>query len=398
MAKKIMLLGGNFFQMTATRAAKQLGYHVIDVDYLPENPAHQIADEYYNISTLDKEQVLEKARELQIDGILSYASDVSAPTAAYVAEALGLPTNPYESVCIMTHKNLFRQFMREHGYPVPAGGSFTDGQEALSFFRTLTRPAIVKPIDSSGSRGVAKVSTDEQFVAAWSEALSYSREKQVIVEEFIERQGYQIDGDAFMVDGEIVFWGICDQHHDLVCSPYVPAGLSYPPTQEQATQEKARRMIRKLLGELHMTMGGYNIEYIVGTDGEIYILEIGPRHGGNLIPDTIRTATGVDLPMYAVMQAVGDDCSALRQEPARTCATSYIVHARQDGILREVRIDEETRRRIVCQGMFARPGEMVRRFTNGSLAVGAMVLTYETPEQMCGAVDHMDEHIQVIVD
>ena len=94
MPKKIMMLGGNYFQMTAVLAAKRLGYHVIDVDYLPGNPAHRYADEYYNISTIDKEKVLQKARELQIDGIVSYASDVSAPTAAYVAEAMGLPTNP----------------------------------------------------------------------------------------------------------------------------------------------------------------------------------------------------------------------------------------------------------------------------------------------------------------
>ena len=107
-----MLLGGNYFQMTATLAAKDLGCHVISVDYLPDNPAHKYADEYHNVSTIDKEKVLELARELKIDGIVSYASDVSAPTAAYVSEALGLPTNPYESVMIMTHKDLFRKFLK----------------------------------------------------------------------------------------------------------------------------------------------------------------------------------------------------------------------------------------------------------------------------------------------
>ncbi len=86
MNKKIMLLGGNYFQMTATKAAKNLGCHVISVDYLPNNPAHKFADEYYNISTIDKNAVLTLAKKLKIDGIWSYASDVSAPTVAYVAE------------------------------------------------------------------------------------------------------------------------------------------------------------------------------------------------------------------------------------------------------------------------------------------------------------------------
>ena len=112
MAKRIMLLGGNYTQMTCTLAAKAEGYYVISVDYLPDNPAHKFADEYHNVSTIDKEAVLELAKKLDIDGIVSYASDVSAPTAAYVAENLGLPTNPYDSVMIMTHKDLFRDFLK----------------------------------------------------------------------------------------------------------------------------------------------------------------------------------------------------------------------------------------------------------------------------------------------
>lgn len=117
--KKIMMLGGNQVQMTAIKAAKEQGYYVITVDYLPDNPGHKLADEYHNVSTIDKEAVLQLARELEIDGIVSYASDVSAPTAAFVAEAMGLPTNPYESVHILTHKNEFRKFMRENGLPMP---------------------------------------------------------------------------------------------------------------------------------------------------------------------------------------------------------------------------------------------------------------------------------------
>lgn len=195
-SKKIMLLGGNYFQMTATLTAKRLGYHVISVDYLPDNPAHQYADEYYNVSTIDKEAVLALAREKEIDGIVSYASDVSAPTAAYVAEKMGLPTNPYESVMILTHKDLFRKFMKENGFLMPQGRSFTDREEARTFFRTLSMPVMVKPIDSSGSKGVVKVFQEEEFDSAWEEAVSYSLSKHVIVEEFIQKQGYQIDGDG----------------------------------------------------------------------------------------------------------------------------------------------------------------------------------------------------------
>ena len=142
-----------------------------------DNPAHKFADEYHNVSTIDREAVLALARELCIDGIVSYASDVAAPTAAYVAEQLGLPTNPLESVMILTHKNLFRKFMKENGFPMPEGKSFTDREEARRFYEQISGTVMVKPVDSSGSKGVVKVSRMADFDAAWEEAMSYSLEK-----------------------------------------------------------------------------------------------------------------------------------------------------------------------------------------------------------------------------
>jgi len=398
MKKRIMLLGGNYTQMTCTLAAKAEGYHVISVDYLPDNPAHRFADEYHNVSTVDKEAVLDLARSLKIDGIVSYASDVSAPTAAYVAEALGLPTNPYDSVWIMTHKDLFRKFMRENGFAMPEGKSFTDRDEAFRFFQTLKKPVMVKPVDSSGSKGVNKVFDDHGFDAAWDEACSYSRSGQIIVERFIQRVGYQIDGDGFVRDGKFVFWGICNQHHDDPLAPHTPIGHSYPPTQDMKYQEKAKSEIERMFALLGMHMGAYNIEYIVGEDGEVYILEVGPRNGGNYITDAVRAATGMDLAKYTVRQAVGDDLDGLYQaEPAR-CASSYLIHSQKDGILKSIRIAPEIEKRIVLKHMFVNIGDEVKKFRNASCDIGALVLAFEDDvEEMCRIVDNMNDYIHVEV-
>lgn len=391
------MLGGNYVQMTAIQAALDQGYYVITVDYLPNNPGHKLAHEYYNISTIDKEAILALAKEKQIDGIVSYASDVSAPTAAYVAESLGLPTNPYESVNILTHKNLFRKFMRENGFPMPKGETFSNKEEALSFYRSVQCTCMLKPIDSSGSKGVTKVEREEQFAAAWEEALHYSIAKQVIVEQFIEKKGYQIDGDIFVENGEIVFWGICDQHHDMECAPYVPAGLSFPSSQAEPIQQRARELLERLLHLLHMTMGGYNVEYIVGQDDEVYILEIGPRNGGNFIPDTIKAATGFDMATNAVRQAVGEKWINPYQMPLQRCSSSYIIHSQQDGIFDHIEINPEIKKRIVKQLMFVQPGEQVFRFRNGGFEMGAMVLVFDNPQQMCELVDNMNNYIKIIV-
>ena len=123
--KKILMLGGSMQQIPAIKQAKEKGYYTITCDYLPDNPGHKYADEFHNVSTTDKEAVLELARKLEIDGIVAYASDPAAPTAAYVAGEMGLPGNPYQSVEILTQKDLFRDFLQKNGFNTPKACGYT---------------------------------------------------------------------------------------------------------------------------------------------------------------------------------------------------------------------------------------------------------------------------------
>lgn len=186
MQKRILFLGGSKFQIPPIKYAKKQGHYVISCDYLPDNPGHQYADEYYNVSTTDSDAVLALAEKLNVDGIVAYASDPAAPTQAYVANKLGLPSNPYESVEILSRKDYFRKFLEENDFLVPKSNSFDfeSIDQAIAWFDKLEKPVIVKPVDSSGSKGVTKVYTEEELVHAFSYALEFSRAKIVAVEEF----------------------------------------------------------------------------------------------------------------------------------------------------------------------------------------------------------------------
>ena len=155
--KKILLLGGLRYLLPVIKAAHDLGYYVITCDYIPNNIAHKYSDEYHNVSIVDKEAVLALAQKLQIDGIMSFAVDPGVITAAYVQERLGLPGNPYASVLILQNKDLFRDFLREHGFTIPNSRSFSSLEEALSDISWYVFPVIVKPTDSAGSKGVMRV-------------------------------------------------------------------------------------------------------------------------------------------------------------------------------------------------------------------------------------------------
>ena len=130
--KKILLLGGSAQQVVAIDAAKRLGYYTVLCAYLPDNPGQYAADKFYPVSTTDKEYVLEIAEKERINGVLAYASDPAAPTAAYVAEKMGLPGNPYPSVEILCNKDQFRKFLAENGFSTPKAKGFPSVIEAGS--------------------------------------------------------------------------------------------------------------------------------------------------------------------------------------------------------------------------------------------------------------------------
>ena len=396
--KKIMILGGNVFQSTVIKRAKELGYYVISVDYLPDNPGHKFSDEYHNISIVDKENVLALAKKLNIDGILAYASDIAAPTAAYVSEQLNLPTNPYKSVMILTHKNLFRSFMKDNNFLAPDGGkSFSDREKAREYLKELELPVMIKPVDSSGSKGVTKIMSPNDFEAAFDEAMSYSISKEIIMEHFIQKAGYRVDGEGFIKDGKIAFFGVMDQHNNVECNPYPPIGSSYPSIQAQAIQQKAKEIVQSIFDKLGMRFGGFNSEYIVDDKGEIYLLEIGPRHGGNFIPDTIKTASGIDMIEASIRACVGDKYDETFQKRHEGIATSYAIHSLESGVFESLKVHPDIEKRIVKQALNISPGDSVNAFRNGGDSIGCMVLRFDNIHDMNEKMDQMWKYVEVVL-
>jgi glutathione synthase/RimK-type ligase-like ATP-grasp enzyme len=146
-----------------------------------------------------------------VDGVVAYASDPAAPTAAYVAEKMGLPTNPFKSVEILARKDLFRQFLKEKGFSCPLSDNFYDiGQTKVAIDR-FTFPVMIKPVDLSGSKGVKCIESTDELEEVFNAAMSISKTKNIIIEEFIEQDyKYLIGGDCFVLNGKVEFW-VCIQ-------------------------------------------------------------------------------------------------------------------------------------------------------------------------------------------
>lgn len=393
--KRILFLGAAPTQIAPIKYAKQQGYYVITCDYLPENPGHKIADEWHNVSTTDEDAVLQLAKRLKIDGIVAYASDPAAPTAAYVSEKLGLVGNPYQSVLTLSRKDLFRSFLTENNFNVPKSKSFSSLVEAKSWATEILGPVFVKPVDSSGSKGVTKVENIEDFDQAFNHANNFSRSKTVVIEEAIERVGYQVDSDIFMVDGEIAFWVWGDQHQDKYCHEYVPVGISFPSVLDKKIQFTAHNEIQSILQKLNFKNGAFNVEFIVDKNGKVWVIEIGPRNGGNLIPEVIKYATGVDMVSMTVESAIGGKIIQPIKPEQNGYWASYIIHARENGYFNKVDMTQRLKGNIVEYDLNVKKGDVVEKFSGSHNTLGTMILKFETQEQMLEMLDHMENDLIV---
>ena len=397
--KKLMLLGGLRYLLPVIEAAHKLGIYVITCDYLPDNIAHKYSDEYHNVSIVDKDAVLELARKLQIDGIMSFAVDPGVMTAAYVQEQMGLPGNPYESVCILQNKDRFRNFLTQHGFNVPKAKGFASIEEALFEKYWFPWPVIVKPTDSAGSKGVTRVDRLEDLESALKVAFDHSISGRVIVEEFIEKQGCSSDTDCFSVDGKLKFVSFSAQRFDEDApNPYTPSAYSWPSTFTEAQEEELTSEIQRLLTLLGMRTSIYNIETRVGANGKPYIMEVSPRGGGNRLAEMLRYATGVDLITNAVRAAVGEEVVDVEQKPYNGAWAEVVLHSDRDGVFQELSVNTSAvHAKVVETDLWVKAGDSVRAFKGANDAIGTLVLNFSSETELVSALKHVAGWITVKV-
>ena len=397
--KKILLLGGANTQIPSILTAKKMGYYTITCDYLPDNPGHKFADEYHNVSTTDKEAVLALAKELQIDGILAYATDVAAATAAYVSEAMGFPTSPYKSVDILTNKDKFRAFLEENGFCTPRARGYSSVEEAKKDLENFKFPVMVKPVDSAGSKGVARMDDAGQLEELVENALQYSRCKRFIIEEYVEKYRYQIAGDGFSVDGKLVFRCFANEHFsNKAASPYVPIGESFPYDMPKEVHEKVHAEIQRLLTLLDMKTQAYNFDIRIDKDYNVYLMEVGPRNGGNMIAQVIEKATGIPFVEYMLKAAMGEDCSDLKMVEPEGFWSCYILHTLKEGNFKRIQYTDEIKKNIVEEHIHVKEGEKLIPFTGSNGTVGVLILRYDSMEEMLHKMDNMYDYITVEVE
>lgn len=290
MQKKLLIIGAGIIQIPLIEKAKEMGFFVITIDVNIKAPGNVFADLSLKIDTNDKTNILKTAQEHKIDGILT-TSDYPVRAVAYVCKQLGLPGLNEKSAELCTNKYLLRNHLQNNNFLTPKYILITNDSETekVDFL-----PSIVKPVDSSASRGVTKINTKQELQNAYQIAKKFSKQGHVIVEEFITGREFSIETltqnkktaivaltEKTVKGAENKFF-VEDRH-------VIPANL----TKEQENEVKI--YVEKVVGSIDLGDAPTHTEIKI-TEKGIYIIEIGPRLGGDFISsDLVPLATGVDM-------------------------------------------------------------------------------------------------------
>lgn len=393
--KKILLLGGSAQQIIAIKTAKRLGYYTVLCDFLTDNPGQYEADKFYLVSTTDKDAVLEVAQEEKIDGVLAYASDPAAPTAAYIAEKLGLQGNPYQSVEILCNKGRFRKFLLENSFSAPKAHGYASADDVLNAKISYEYPIIIKPVDSSGSKGATVLHSEEGLMEAVEFAFSFSRCHRIIVEHFIEKKHhYLIGGDVFIENGKIVLWGLMNCHRDNSVNPLVPVGKSYPLQLEVEDIQRVKETLASMVEKLGIRNGSMNVELVVDKSNRVWPIDVGPRSGGNMIPDLLGDMFGVDIAEMSIEAAMGTPIKGKVHEPTGYYAT-HNLHSAKNGIYKDISFAPEIEQYIYRKCLYKKAGDPVEYFDNAAKCLGIVFFKFPDEKTMQNVLEHINELIAI---
>lgn len=399
--KKLLILGGSRYIVPVIEYAHKIGVYVITCDYLPESIAHKYSDEYYNASVVDKETILEFAKQRKVDGIMSFGCDPGVETAAYVAERLGLPNvGPYESVKILQNKGKFRKFLENNKFNVPKSKAYYDAKEAIKDIEYFNWPIIVKPTDSAGSKGVTKVIEREKLEKAIENAIKYSKSKEFIIEDFLDKRGCSSDCDAFVVNGKVEAIYFSAQRFDKnTPNEYVPAAYTWPDTISIENKKYLKSEIQRLISLLNMKSGVYNIETRECNNGKAYIMECSPRGGGNRLSEMIRYITDVDFIQASVKSSLGMPIEEISQVEYLDNWCEVIIHSEKSGKFKKLCLDKEIEKYIIENDLWIQSGVNINAFNSASDAIGILIFNFKNNVKLAeDFINNIGRYVKIVVE
>lgn len=322
--KTLLMLGGGFLQCFVIKKAKQLGYRVLVLDADPDAMGFKLADDYAVINIVDEVACLKYAQEHKVDGVLTAATDFSVLTMSRIAQEMGLPGINYEAAKRIKNKAAVRKCLFD-AKADDTGYSFEINtlEEASTILPKVKFPVMMKPCDGSGSRGASRVDRAEDFEKACKFAMDGSITHRAVAEPFVMGKEYGVE--SFVDNGVIHILGVMQK--DMTLPPYyAELGHAIPSGLPIVIEEKIKSCVHKALVALGINHGSVNMDLLLSESGDVHIVDVGARMGGNLIGShIIPIGTGVDYMGNMIRAAVGDATDYTPRHDPKPVATKLLA-------------------------------------------------------------------------
>lgn len=322
--KKLLMLGGGFLQNFVIKKAREMGYYVYCLDADPKAVGFESANESAVINIIDPEACLKYAKEKSVDGVLTAATDFSVLTMSFIAQEMGLPGINYASAQLIKNKAKVRKCLFDaHADDTGYSYEITSLKEAREVFPKIMFPIMMKPVDGSGSRGASKVDSPEDFEKACEFAMSGSISHRAVAEPFVVGKEYGVE--SFVDNGAIHVLGIMQK--DMTEPPYyAELGHAMPSGLSNEMEIKVKACVRKAIFALNVNHGSVNMDLLITEKGDVHIVDVGARMGGNLIGShIIPRGTGIDYMSNMIRAAVDDPTDFKTQWSPMPVATKLLA-------------------------------------------------------------------------
>lgn len=390
--KKLMIMGAGIYQVPLIKKAKEMGVYTIVVSIPGNYPGFALADQVIYENTVDYERVLEAAKREQIDGIVTAGTDVAVITIGKVCDELGLTGISFEGAKIASNKIRMKKKYEEYGVRTARFREVTFQDDLYEKTKGLNFPLIFKAVDSSGSRGIIRVNSKEEFESAKAIVKENTHTDHFIVEEFIE--GKEFGAQAFVYHGEVKF---ILPHGDYVFQgdTGVPIGHFAPYDLGDEIISDARTQLERAILAMGLDNCAINADFIL-KDDKTYVLELGGRSGATCLAELVSIYYGFDYYEKLIQAALGEDVEFPLDHAVPNA--SMLLRSDKDGVIKSI-TNENTPDPDICEIQFDyQPGDSVKKFHVGPHRIGHVITKGETLDAAVEKLNEALAHISIEVE
>ncbi|MBV8856078.1 MAG: ATP-grasp domain-containing protein [Acidobacteria bacterium] len=391
--KRILVIGSGQWQLHLIRTAKAHGLYVINTNLYEDSLGFRFADLGLAVDIYDKEGHLALAREYGVEAVTTDQIDIAVPTAAYVAEQLGLPGIGSRMAELFTNKVRMREFCAAHGTLQPAYFVCHSFEEAARAASSLGYPVIIKPTDNRSSRGVFKVGSEAELRAALPETLANSREPRFLVEQYIG--GVELTVEGFKAGGGHVVLG-CSRKEQFGHNTVLDLRLLYLKDDGTIPYDRLKKSHNRLVDATGLPFGITHAEYKY-WNGDFYFIEFAARGGGaNISSHIVPLVSGVDVTGTLIRAALGEQITEVTPLPQDKAATLEFLSL-PPGRVKSVRGVEEIRAmpNVVDFGLAFREGDEIALPADGGSRAGHFIAYAESDAALAEVCERVRKTLSV---